>query len=586
MLLQPLSQLVGQIFKANGLPETLGRVIVADRPDLADVQCNGALQAAKLAGKPPRAIAEQIVAGLNALAENPFADIAIAGPGFLNFKLKPDYVARSLMTQSADKKFGLPNTTETGTILLEYVSPNVAKDLHVGHMRNLMIGDAIRRMLEYTGCKVVTDNHLGDWGLPMGMLLSEMQRRYGDLPYFQEGFTGPFPQQPPFDFRELCRIYPVAAERAKNDKAEMARAQDMTAKLQNSHPGYRALWQHIVDLSVADMREKIALFGARFDTWYGESYMDQFIPFILQDLKAKGIAEEIDGALGIHIAQEDDKTDIPPLILEKKMGGVTYAATDIATVYQREKDFHPAKIIYLTDFRQELHFERFFRAARKAGYAKDAEFVHIMYGTINGKDGKPFKTRDGGVPSFDYLVGELLAKARERLHEIDLDKKLSSEELEKTAEKIGLASIKFGDLINHRRSDYSFDLDKFVSFEGKTGPYVQYTVVRLNALLQRAHDQNIQAGAFTIDSAQHDAALLLLQFPEMIAASLEDYTPHLLCDYLFRLAQSVNRFYQNVPVLIETDVNKRAAALALLDLSAKILTQGLELIGIDVPNQM
>lgn len=587
MLLAPLTDLVSQAFTANALPAELGRVIVADRPDLADVQCNGALQGAKVAGKPPRVIAESIVAELQKTGANVFSEISIAGPGFINFKVKPEYLGSQLAAQNAEEKFGLEKLEKTETCLLEYVSANLGKDLHIGHLRNAMIGDAVRRLVTYKGYKVITDNHLGDWGLPMGQILSECARRYPDLDYFKEDYNGPFPKEAPISFADLCEIYPAASKKSKAEPEELKRAQSFTAKLQQGHPGYRALWEYLMVLSVDNMNDRLRNLGVPdFDTYYGESYMDQFIPFILEDMKKKGITEKIDGAIGIRVQRDSDKFDIPPLIVEKSMGGVTYAATDIATFYQRQKDFNPDIVIILTDFRQELHFERMYRASVRAGYAEGMKFVHLMYGTINDNEGKPYKTRSGGVPGFNFLIDLAADKAAERLKEIGLDQKFSADEFNDIAKQIGLASIKFGDLNNYRRSDYVFDVDRFVSFEGKTGPYIQYTTVRIKSLIAKAKEQGIEKGDFVVDPAYHDVALLLLQFPTVIDAALADYAPNVLADYLFRLSQSVNKFYQTVPVLIEEDQAKRAAALAVLDLSARILTTGLDLLGIKVPQQM
>ena len=553
MLLAPLTDLVSNAFAAQNLPPELGRVIMADRPDLADVQCNGALQGAKMAGKAPRAIAEAIVADLQQNAGNVFSDISIAGPGFINFKIKPAYLAQQLVAQNGDAKFGF-KAAQKQKYLIEYISPNLGKNLHIGHLRNAMVGDAVRRLILFAGQDVITDNHLGDWGLPMGQILSESMRRYPDLPYFQDGFEGPFPKEPPFSFETLCEIYPAASQKSKDDPEELKRAQLLTAELQKGHVGFRALWSHLIDMSLADMDKKLQDFGVpKFDTYYGESYMDQFIPHVIEEMNAKGIIEDIDGARGVKVAEETDKFEIPPLIIEKKMGGVTYAATDIATFYQRQKDFDPDVCIILTDFRQELHFERVYRASKRAGYAEKVNFVHLMYGTINDQSGKPYKTRSGGVPGFSDFTNMVSDKAKERLKEIELDKKLSPEEFNETAKHIGLASVKFGDLINHRRSDYIFDLEKFVSYEGKTGPYIQYTIVRVNALIAKAADQNITPGEIIVDPAYHDISLLLLQFPNVIEAAVADYAPNVLADYLFRLAQGVNKFYQTVPVLIEPD---------------------------------
>ena len=587
-MLDILSKIVGAAFVAHELPETFGRVQKADRPDLADVQCNGALQAAKAAGQKPREAAEKIVATLKA---NPdfaaiFSKIDIAGPGFINFTLAPEFLSRQLQAQSAEPKLGFV-APKKEKIVLEYCSPNVAKDMHVGHLRNTVIGDAVKRLLKFAGHEVITDNHLGDWGLQLGQVFSEMQRLYPDLPYFKQGFAGPFPSAPPISFAELCKIYPIASQKSKADPEELKRAQEFTARLHQGDKGLRALWQHLVDLSVPDMKRKLQDFGVEpMDTWYGESYFEQFIPWMMEDLKAKNIAVKVDDAIGVEVATPEDKFEIPPLILEKTMGGVTYATTDVATFYQRQKDFDPDVCIILTDYRQELHFERVYRAAKRAGYAARMKFVHLMYGTIDGKDGKPFKTRDGGTPSFDYLMNLIFDKSEERLKEIQLHEKLSPDEFCEIKQQIGLAAMKFGDLINYRRSNYIFDLDKFVAFEGKTGPYVQYTVVRINSLLQKAAAQNMQAGELHIDEAQKEMALLLLEFPDAVQGALNDYAPNILADYLFRCAQGLNRYYQTVPVLIEEDAAKRGSALALLHLAARILTEGLDLLGIKVPKHM
>jgi arginyl-tRNA synthetase len=427
---------------------------------------------------------------------------------------------------------------------------------------------------------------LGDWGLPQGILLWQMQQTYPDLPFFKAGYVAGSCQTVPFNFDELCKLYPAGAEKAKADETVMLACQKLTAAFQDGDAGLRDVMAIVNKLSIGDIKQKTDLFGAYFDTWYGESHMDKYIEPMLADLEKRGITEEIDGAIGVRIAQPDDKFDVPPLILKKSMGGYTYGTTDLATVYQRAEEFDPAQCIIVTDFRQEMHFERFFRAARKAGYGERMQFTHVMYGTINGPDGKPFKTRDGGVPSFDFLLAELFSKARERLHAIELDKKVSADVFEKTAQAIGLAAIRFGDLINHRRSDYSFDLEKFVSFEGKTGPYLQYTTVRLKALLAKAAAQNLSAGALQIDGTQKELAVLLLQFPHTVQMALADYAPNVLADYCFRLAQLANRFYQATPVLAENDKSKQASYLALFDATQKVLTRGLDLLGICVPEQM
>lgn len=587
MLLRPLSDYVGQAFADCGMDAGFGRVQKADRPDLADVQCNGALQAAKAMGQKPRDIAQKIVETLNARPEvkSVFDKIDIAGPGFLNFTLSADYLAQQVTTQGKDIKFGFAPPPKQ-KVLLEYNSPNLAKDMHVGHLRNTVIGDAVKRLLQFAGHEVITDNHLGDWGLQLGQVFSELQRLHPDWAYFDEKATS-YPAQSPLTFEELCRVYPVASKKAKEDPEELKRAQQFTARLHQGDKGLRALWAHLVEMSVADIKRKLKDFGVEpMDTWYGESYFEQYIPWMMEDLKSKKMLTQIEGAIGIEVATPDDKFEIPPLIVEKTAGGVTYSTTDIATFYQRQKDFDPDVCIVLTDYRQELHFERVYRAAKRAGYAARMKFVHLMYGTIDDKDGKPYKTRSGGTPSFDYLMNLIFDKADERLREINLQEKVSAEEFKDISRQIGLAAMKFGDLINYRRSNYIFDLDKFVAFEGKTGPYIQYSVVRVNSLVQKAMEAQMHGGAVTIGPTQKELALLMLEFADTVEGSLADYAPNILCDYLFRLAQSVNRLYQNEHVMTESDMARRGAALSLLKQGAAILTQGLQLLGIVVPKHM
>lgn len=584
MLLEPLSKIAGNAFEQVGLPRDLGRVIVADRPDLADVQCNGALQGAKQAGKAPRAIAESVVAELQKSGAEVFEDISIGGPGFINLKLNPDYIAQQLKLEAGHKKFGV-KIDKPEKVVVDYCGVNIAKAIHVGHMRPTIIGDAIQRLYRYAGHEVITDVHLGDWGLPMGIVINEVHREQPDLPYFKKGFEGLYPDQPPFSLEDLARLYPQGSIRTKDDKAEREKVQIITAQLQQGHPGYRALWRHIVSVSLIDIRKITDFLGIDFDYWYGESDAHPFIADMLEDLKARKLAIMDDGALIIRVAEEKDKKEMPPIILVNRNGGVMYGTTDLATIVQREKDFQPDQIIYVFDQRQDLHINQVFRAAKLAGYVPEAKLVFAGFGTMNGKDGKPFKTRDGGIPTLREFMDTLIDKATERMRDIDMDKKMSAEDFKEISEKVGLASMKFGDLINAPRSDYIFDIEKFVSFEGKTGPYIQYTVVRINALLAKAQDE-ISGDAFMIDDNTRELALMLLQFSKTIDAAVADYASNVLADYLFRLAQSVNKYYQTVPVLIETDTQKRVAALAILNLSSRILTTGLDLLGINIPKQM
>lgn len=585
MLLLPLTDLVSNAFVANGLPPELGRVIVADRPDLADVQCNGALQGAKLAGKAPRAIAESVVAELQKTGADVFSEISIAGPGFINFKIKPEYLAHQLVAQNKDQKFGY-ELTKAEKVVVDYCGVNIAKAIHVGHMRPTIIGDAIQRMYRFAGHDVITDVHLGDWGMPMGVVINEVQREQPDLPYFKDGYNGEYPAEPPFSLDDLARLYPEGSTRIKEDAEERKKVRIITAELQAGRPGYRALWRHIVNVSLIDIRKITDFLGVDFDYWYGESDADPYIHDMLEDLKKRNLAVMSEGALVVHVAKEDDKKEMPPVLLVKSDGGVTYGTTDLATIVQREKDFKPDQIVYVFDQRQDLHINQVFRAAELAGYAKGTKLQFAGFGTMNGKDGKPFKTRDGGIPTLREFMDTLIEKAAERLKEVGLDKEFASEDFQDIANTVGLAAMKYGDLMNSPRSDYIFDIEKFVSFEGKTGPYIQYTIVRINSLIRKAADQDIGKDDFVIYPDYHDIALLLLQFPDTLKLAVSDYAPNILADYLFRLSQSVNKFYQTVPVLIEADADKRGAALAILDLSTRILTTGLDLLGIKVPQQM
>jgi arginyl-tRNA synthetase len=585
MLLSPLTDLVAKAFAAQNLPTELGRVITADRPDLADVQCNGALQGAKLAGKAPRAIAESIVAELQKTGANIFSEISIAGPGFINFKIKPEYLAKQLAAQDTQEKFGFVQT-KPEKVIVDYCGVNIAKAIHVGHMRPTIIGDAIKRLYRFADHDVIGDVHLGDWGLPMGIVINEVMREQPDLPYFNDDYTGEYPKEPPFSLSDLARLYPQGSIRTKDDQEERKKVRIITAKLQDGHPGYRALWRHIVNVSLIDIRMITDFLDVHFDYWYGESDAHPYIAAMIDDLKQRNLAVMSEGALVVHVAKEDDNREMPPIILVKTDGGVTYGTTDLATIVQRQKDFKPDQIVYVFDQRQDLHITQVFRAAEMAGFAPQAKLHFAGFGTMNGKDGKPFKTRDGGIPTLREFMDTLIDKAAERLHEVGLGEKLSQPDFKDTAEQVGLAAMKYGDLMNSPRSDYIFDIDKFVSFEGKTGPYIQYTIVRVNTLLGKATEQNIHKGDFVVDPVYHDVALLLLQFPNVIEAAVADYAPNVLAEYLFRLAQSVNKFYQTVPVLIEPDEAKRGAALAVLSLSARILTTGLDLLGIKVPKQM
>lgn len=585
MITNELTKIVGDIFASLDLPAELGRITLSNRPDLADFQCNGAMQAARVAKKNPREIAQDILNQLEKSdAKAIFETIEIAGPGFLNFKLSKDFLSSFVTKQIADTKLGYKNSQPSQRVLVEFCSPNVAKDMHIGHMRTTVIGDTLARLVEFSGNDTVRLNYLGDWGTPMGIVIETIRDEYPDLAYFKE--TDIYPDKLPFDFETLNTFYPKGAAKVKEDKNFKARVDKTTADFQKGDAGYRALWRAFYDISLEGIKKNAAYLGAHFDVWEGESTSRETLPGLMEDLQEKNLLEDSEGAVVIRVDQEDDKQEYPPVMMLKSNGAVGYHSTDVATVYRRVKNHNPDRIIYVTDYRQALHFEQVFRASKKAGYADNIDLVHVGYGTLNDTDGKPYKTRSGGVPSLDYFCGVIKDKAIERLTNIGLNEKMSEEDFDQISDMITLASIRFADLSSVPRSDYVFDIDQFVSFEGKTGPYIQYTAVRLKALIDKANEAGLVSGYLLLDDTQTPLALSITQFPEAVQGALENYAPNILCEYLFNLAQKANTFYQNAPVLKEEDVAKRESYLALLAMARKVLEQGLDLIGIEVPTQM
>ena len=484
-LTDDLSKIAGEAFASEGLDVAFGRVRVADRPDLAQFQCNGALAAAKSAKKNPRAIGEAIAA---LLKENPiFAKVELAGPGFINLDLSDDYLGERITKIAEDEYLGGWRKLSPEKIVFDYGGPNVAKPLHVGHLRSAIIGESLKRLFRFVGDEAIGDVHLGDWGLQMGQLISELELRQPDLPYFEEGNDGPFPAEPPIGLADLEEMYPVASAACKEDEARALSAREATKALQDGRLGYRALWRHFVDLSVAAMKVNYEDLGVHFDLWKGEADADALMSEMMTDLKAKGLVENSDGAQIIRVVRETDNKEMPPLMLINSRGAVGYHATDVATILDRKKSLDPAGIIYVVDNRQALHFEQVFRAADAAGYFSEVRLEHLGFGTMQGKDGKPFKTREGGVLKLRDLIDMVTGKARERMQESGLVAALdeSNEKglVDATAHKIGMAALKFADLSNQRTTDYIFDLDRFTSFEGKTGPYLLYASVRVRSVL-------------------------------------------------------------------------------------------------------
>lgn len=584
-LLDVLNTALHSAFAAAGLPEALGVASLSNRPELGQFQCNGALPAAKSEGKPPRVLADAVVAQLAQDAR--FTDISVAGPGFINFSFTDSTLSAAVDALREDARLGVP-LEEGRTTILDYGGPNVAKTMHVGHLRSSIIGDSLTRLCRFVGDRAISDVHLGDWGTPMGMVISEIALRQPELPYFDASFTGPYPAESPVTTTDLEAIYPQAALACKEDPARAEAARRATAELQAGRAGYRALWQHFVNVSIAAMQKDFGGLGIHFDLWNGEASVDSLIAPLVERMKARGIAREDAGALVIDVAREDDKTEIPPLILLKSDGAAMYGTTDLATIMERMVSYAPQQILYIVDQRQHQHFEQVFRAARKGELDGGAALEHIGFGTVNGTDGKPFKTRAGGIMKLGDLLASAEQAALDRLAEAELATDLSDEERRVIARQIGIGAVKFADLSNHRISNYIFDLDRFMRFEGKTGPYLQYAAVRIGSLLRRAEGQGLKPGALLAPSVAAERALMLqlLLLPDAVAQAYDKRTPNVLCDYAFQLAQAYSSFYAACHILTETDPARQASWLGLSALAQRALVQVLELLGIEVPARM
>jgi arginyl-tRNA synthetase len=571
-----LSAVLARAFTAEGLAESFGLVTLSDRPDLAQFQCNGALAAAKAEKKNPRDIAGKIAATLK--QDSRFAKVEIAGPGFINLDLSDGALTDLL---AAPQTIAVPNGK---TLLIDFGGFNIAKPLHVGHLRSTIIGDCLQRLCRANGWKVISDVHLGDWGLQMGQLISEIERRAIAPVYFDAAFKGPYPEISPVTMEDLEELYPAASAACKADPARLDAARRATVELQDGRPGYRALWRHFVNVSEIGLARETGSLGVTFDLWNGESSVHELIAPMLEDLKKRGLAELSEGALVVSVADEGDKKPMPPLILVKSDGGVLYGTTDLATVIERVKDYDPDLILYVVDHRQHGHFEQLFRAARKTRLNGKAGMEHIGHGTMNGTDGKPFKTRAGGVMKLYDLIAMATVEANTRLAEQGLGTDYSAEEKDTIARQVGLAAIKFADLSNHRTTDYIFDLERFSKFEGKTGPYLQYAAVRIQSILRKAKDPS---GTPAIHSPEERALVLqLLSMADILAAAEEKRAPNILCDYAFELAQRFSRFYAAHHILSESDAGLRGARLGLCARTLDVLAAILGLLGIEVPERM
>ena len=568
-------------FSDAGYDPAFGRVTVSNRPDLCEYQCNGALAAAKQYKCAPIQIAKAVAEQLDA---KDYDLVEAVMPGFINLKLSGLFLQSYLEQMRTAEGFGIAKPGTGKTIVVDYGGPNVAKPLHIGHLRSAIIGESLKRLYKFFGYNAIGDIHLGDWGLQMGLIIAELKRRQPDLPYFDPDFTGEYPAQAPFTISELEEIYPAASARKKEDEAFAEAAHTATFELQQGRRGYRALWQHIMNVSVADLKKNYENLNVSFESWLGESDADPYIPPMVADLKARGLAVESEGAWVIPVAEETDKKEVPPCILVKSDGSAIYATTDLATMIQRMQDFNPDKILYVTDKRQSLHFEQVFRAARKAGIVPETtQLEHLGFGTMNGKDGKPFKTRDGGVMRLEQLVKDMTDFVRGKVVENQI---VAAEEVEDTTRKIAMAALKYGDLSNQPTKDYIFDLDRFAAFEGNTGPYILYTIVRIKSILSRFGSWESLPIQTPANPYAKDLMLSITKFAPALESALASSSPNLICAYIYDLAGCVNKFYHETRILGEEDEQKKNGYIALIGLAKRVLEQSIDLLGFSAPEKM
>ena len=578
-----ISRQLAGAFERAGYGDADARATLSNRPDLCEYQCNGALPAAKLYHKAPIQIAQAVAAELSGCEL--FESVEAVNPGFLNMKLSGAFLAQYLTEMAQSDRLGVPQEETPKTIVLDYGGPNVAKPLHIGHLRSAIIGESVKRIDRWFGNHVIGDIHLGDWGLQMGLIIAQLQDDQPELPYFDDSFTGGYPETAPFTISELEKIYPAASARSKEDEAFAARAHDATYQLQSGKRGYRALWRHILNVSVADMKRNYEKLDVHFDVWLGESDAQPYIPKMLKLVEEKHLAVRSEGALVVPVQEDTDTKDIPPCILVKSDGATLYATTDLATILQREEDFRPDRIFYLTDKRQNLHFEQVFRVARKAQLVPNTtELQHVGFGTMNGKDGKPFKTRAGGVMRLETLIAEITDFIREKITE---NQTVSDDELEKTAGMIALAALKYGDLSNLATKDYVFDLDRFASLEGNTGPYILYTIVRIKSILAK-YDGDVAAAKLLAPTSQEqkDLMLILSRLQDSLLAAYRDSLPNVICAYIYELAGAANKFYHDVRIISEPDPAQKASYVALMDLTRRALETCIDLLGFSAPDKM
>lgn len=585
-ILDLITEELEQAFEEAGYEKELAKVTLSNRPDLCEYQCNGAMAGAKKYHKAPIMIAEEVVAKIT--GDGSIREAEAVKPGFINLKTNPDYIAGYLNEMAKDDKFGVEEEKNPKTILIDYGGPNVAKPLHVGHLRSAIIGESIKRITRFMGNRVTGDIHLGDWGYQMGLIITELRKRQPNLPYFDDAFTGEYPEEPPFAIGDLEEIYPAASAYAKEHEDYREEALEATFQLQNGKRGYRAIWNHIMNVSVADLKKNYANLNVEFDLWKGEADAQKYIPDMVQRLKDEGYAHLDEGALVVDVKEETDTKEIPPCMILKSDGAALYDTTDLATLVEREELYHPDEVIYVVDKRQELHFIQVFRCAKKTGIVReDTKLTFLGFGTMNGKDGKPFKTREGGVMRLEHLIKDITDKMYEKITD---NRTVAEEEAEKTAKIVGMSAIKYGDLSNQAAKDYIFDVDRFTSFEGNTGPYILYTIVRIKSILNKYKENGNTLDDMRILGAgsESEKALMLeaAKFGSVMETAYQELAPHKICAYIYDLANAFNRFYHETKILAEEDKAKQKSYIGLLKLTRDILNTCIDLLGFEAPERM
>ncbi len=585
-MLDLLSAEVAKAFAEAGYDEKYARVSLSNRPDLCEYQCNGAMAAAKEYHKAPIMIANAVVEAMQ--GSEVFGEVQAVNPGFINMKVNNEYLSQYLNGMEKDERMGCEKAENPKTIMIDYGGPNVAKPLHVGHLRSAIIGESVKRIARFAGHKVIGDVHLGDWGLQMGLIITELRERKPELVYFDEAYEGEYPAEAPFTISELEEIYPTASGKSKQDEAYKEAAMQATYELQHGRRGYQALLKHILNVSVTDLKRNYANLKVDFDLWKGESDAQPYIPDMVQKMKDGGYAYVSDNALVVDVKEDTDTKEVPPCMLLKSDGASLYTTTDLATIVERMKLYNPDEIIYVVDKRQEMHFIQVFRCARKCGLVTDkTELKFLGFGTMNGKDGKPFKTRDGGVMRLEYLLKDI---NEEMLKKIQESRPMEEKEAEETAKIVGLSAVKYGDLSNQASKDYIFDVERFTSSEGNTGPYILYTIVRIKSILRKYEESGKKAGEGKIGAGRSDSEkvlqLELSKFNSLMETAFEECAPHKICAYIYDLANAFNKFYHETKILATDDMEAQSSWISLLLLTRRVLETCIDMLGFEAPEKM